>query len=38
MYFLELLQNIESVGNDLLVTFGTITPSVLVKELDIAGK
>ncbi|MDK2886658.1 MAG: PmbA protein [Thermosipho sp. (in: thermotogales)] len=36
--FLELLQNIESVGNDLLVTFGTITPSVLVKELDIAGK
>jgi len=36
--FLELLKNIEDVGNDLFVTFGTLTPSVLVKELDVAGK
>ncbi|SHH36702.1 TldD/PmbA family protein [Thermosipho atlanticus] len=36
--FLELIKKIEDVGNDILVTLGTITPSVLIEEIDIAGK
>ncbi len=35
--FLQLLKNIEMVGNDIRVLFGAITPSVLLKEIDIAG-
>ncbi|MBO8160820.1 MAG: TldD/PmbA family protein [Thermosipho sp. (in: Bacteria)] len=36
--FLELLEKIEAIGNDLKASEGILTPSVLVKELDIAGE
>ncbi|MEJ5257287.1 MAG: TldD/PmbA family protein [Fervidobacterium sp.] len=35
--FLEMLNKIEAVGNDLRAFMGIVTPSVLISELDIAG-
>ena len=36
--FLDILKKIESVGNDMWISFeGTITPSIIISEIDIAG-
>lgn len=36
--FLQLLEKVEAVGNDLKIFYGIITPSILISELDIAGE
>ncbi|KAF2955127.1 TldD/PmbA family protein [Marinitoga sp. 38H-ov] len=36
--FLEMMKKVEQVGNDMWISFGgTITPSVIISEIDIAG-